>query len=38
MLLAGEKSLKTFPGAGNENYLNRYGEEWRAEVGEFLER
>jgi uncharacterized protein len=36
--LAGPKALVTFPGAGHENYLTRYREEWTAAVASFLEQ
>lgn len=34
--LQGEKTLKTFPEAGHESYLVKYGEEWKDEVSGFL--
>ncbi|HEX7844150.1 MAG TPA: alpha/beta hydrolase [Chitinophagaceae bacterium] len=34
--LPGRKSLKTYPGAGHENYLLKYKKEWVADVSGFL--
>lgn len=34
--LGERKLLKTYPEAGHENYLLRYGEEWKKDVQEFL--
>lgn len=34
--LAGKKSLKTYPLAGHENYLNEYSQEWIDDVTHFL--
>ena len=33
--LKGMKTLKTYPGAGHENYLLKYREQWTKDVGEF---
>ncbi|HEY6504651.1 MAG TPA: alpha/beta hydrolase [Chitinophagaceae bacterium] len=35
--MKGKKRLVTFPLAGHENYLNRYADEWKQEVVQFLE-
>ncbi len=35
--LQGEKTLKTYPLAGHENYLRNYKEEWEKDVKAFLE-
>jgi len=34
--LAGEKYLKTYPLAGHENYLKKYGEKWKSDIKSFL--
>lgn len=34
--LNGEKHLRTYPEAGHENYLKRYGKEWMEDVNAFL--
>jgi len=34
--LKGEKKLKTYELAGHENYLNKYSDEWTADVTKFL--
>ena len=34
--LPGRKKLRTFPDAGHESYLLKYGKEWIEEVSEFL--
>lgn len=34
--LSGRKSLKLYPEAGHENYLNQYSEEWRSDIELFL--
>ena len=36
--LGGDKRLKIYPLAGHENYLNKYGNEWRRDVQEFMGR
>jgi alpha-beta hydrolase superfamily lysophospholipase len=36
--LAGPKSLRTYPLAGHENYMNKYAEEWRRDVFGFLKQ
>jgi len=35
-LISENKVLKTFPEAGHENYLNRFGEEWKENISLFL--
>lgn len=35
--LAGPKRLVTYPFAGHESYLNAYADQWKADVGRFLE-
>jgi alpha-beta hydrolase superfamily lysophospholipase len=35
--MQGKKRLVTFPLAGHENYLNKYADEWKQEVTQFLE-
>ncbi|MGV1019096.1 alpha/beta hydrolase [Empedobacter falsenii] len=32
------KILKTFPQAGHENYLNRFGQEWKQTISSFLDK
>lgn len=34
--LAGKKFLKTYPLAGHESYLNKYKQQWEADVGSFM--
>jgi pimeloyl-ACP methyl ester carboxylesterase len=34
--LAGPRQLVTYPLAGHENYLNKYGVQWTADVARFL--
>ena len=34
--LPGPKWLKTYPQAAHENYLLKYGQEWRQDVHEFI--
>jgi alpha-beta hydrolase superfamily lysophospholipase len=34
--LAGQKTLKTYPIAGHENYLNKYRSEWTKDITTFL--
>ncbi len=34
--LNGRKSLKTYPQAGHENYLNKYKGEWTSDIKQFL--
>lgn len=34
--LGGDKRIKTYPLAGHENYLNKYGAEWTRDVHEFM--
>jgi alpha-beta hydrolase superfamily lysophospholipase len=36
MNLGGEKSIRTYPNAGHENYLSQYREEWISDVSHFL--
>ena len=36
--LPGIKTLKTFPLSGHESYLNKYPEEWKSEVRQFLNK
>jgi uncharacterized protein len=37
MNLPDEKTLKTYPLAGHENYLNQYKNEWRSDIHEFMQ-
>lgn len=36
--MSGKKQLKTYPLAGHENYLNKYEDEWKGDVTNFLRR
>ena len=35
--ISGEKTLRTYPGAGHENYLIKYKNEWITDVSSFLQ-